>query len=390
MNILVLGGCGVQGRAALYDLSRNDRVKRILCADMHPDLIRDFHFLDTGRIETVLLDASDVESMVSLMQQGVDGVIDLLPAQFARPAAQAALRAGVSIVNTNYGYPLHDLQEQAVAAGIAIMPEIGLDPGIDLVFYRYGAEQFDTVELLNSYCGGIPEKTACTNPLQYKISWNWDMVIRTQKRDSVIIHDHREIPVPAANQHENPFVHEIEFPGLGRLEAFPNGNAAHFLRLLGFGDKVMESGRYTLRWPGWCGFWDSMKKLGFLDEEPVPGIPGGVTPHEFLVRLLEPRLQYGQNEKDLAVMQNVLIGTTSGKRKKLTGSVVIERDLSTGLMGMALGVGYPACIAIEMILSGQVPEKGVLSPVTHIHPAPFFEELGRRGIHMDIVMEDLA
>ncbi|NIN62273.1 MAG: saccharopine dehydrogenase, partial [Gammaproteobacteria bacterium] len=90
---------------------------------------------------------------------------------------------------TNYAYQIHSLQDKVVDKGVVIMPECGLDPGIDLVLYRYGLRQFDELHVLNSYCGGIPEKTACTNPLGYKISWNWDAVLRSQQRNATLIRD---------------------------------------------------------------------------------------------------------------------------------------------------------------------------------------------------------
>ena len=40
---------------------------------------------------------------------------------------------------------------------------------------------------------------------------------------------------------------------------------------------------------------------------------------------------------------------------------MIERDLMTGLMAMSMGVAYPACIAAEMIVRGDITRKGVLS-----------------------------
>jgi saccharopine dehydrogenase-like NADP-dependent oxidoreductase len=91
------------------------------------------------------------------------------------------------------------------------------------VIYHYGVQQFDEVHVLNSYCGGIPEKKACTNALNYKISWNWDSVLKSQKREAVAIKDGKGITLSAENQHDNALIHEIDFPGLGRLEAFPNG-----------------------------------------------------------------------------------------------------------------------------------------------------------------------
>ncbi len=388
MNVLVLGGCGIQGKGALFDLSKNPSVDRILCADMDPEHIHSVNYIQHDKIIPVRLNAQDKPAMISLMKQGVDIVIDLLPSQFVRSVAEAAIEAGVSVINTNYGHEILDLHEAALQRGIAIMPECGLDPGIDLVVYGCGLRQFDELHVLNSYCGGIPEKKACTNPLNYKISWNWDMVLKTQKRSASLIKDHRQVNISAEDQHDNPFIHEIEFPGLGRLEAFPNGNAVRFSDLLGVKQSLHETGRYTLRWPGWCNFWRPLKKLGFLSDEPVPGLAGDITPHQFLTRMLEPKLQYQDDEKDLAVMQNVFTGIKNGKKKTIIYNVLIERDLNTGLMGMALGVSYPACIVAEMIATGVIPEKGVLSPILHIPSDPFMTGLQNRGIVIAEIVQE--
>ena len=388
MNVLVLGGCGIQGKGALYDLSHNPSIDRIICADLDPELIYSVNYIQHDRIIPAHLNAQDKPAMVSLMKQDVDVVIDLLPSHFVRTVAEAAIEAGVSVINTNYGYDILDMHEAARLRGIAIMPECGLDPGIDLVIYGYGMSQFDELHTLNSYCGGIPEKKACTNPLNYKISWNWDMVLKTQKRSASLIKDHRQIDIPAEDQHDNPFIHEIEFPGLGRLEAFPNGDAARFSDLLGVRQTIRETGRYTLRWPGWCDFWKPLKKLGFLSDDPVPGLPGDITPHQFLTRMLEPKLQYQDDEKDLAVMQNIFTGIKNGKKKTIIFNVLIERDLNTGLMGMAIGVSYPACIVAEMIATGVIPEKGVLSPIHHIPSGPFLSQLQNRGIVIEEIVEE--
>ncbi len=388
MNVLVLGGCGIQGKGALYDLSHNPSIDRIICADLDPEHIYSVNYIQHDRVIPAHLNAQDKPAMVSLMKQDVDVVIDLLPSHFVRTVAEAAIEAGVSVINTNYGYDILDMHEAARLRGIAIMPECGLDPGIDLVIYGYGMSQFDELHTLNSYCGGIPEKKACTNPLNYKISWNWDMVLKTQKRSASLIKDHRQIDISAEDQHDNPFIHEIEFPGLGRLEAFPNGDAARFSDLLGVRQTIRETGRYTLRWPGWCDFWKPLKKLGFLSDDPVPGLAGDITPHQFLTRMLEPKLQYQDDEKDLAIMQNIFTGIKNGKKKTIIFNVLIERDLNTGLMGMAIGVSYPACIVAEMIATGVIPEKGVLSPIHHIPSGPFLSQLQNRGIVIEEIVEE--
>ena len=383
MKVLVLGGCGNQGRTVLYELSRTPEVTEVVCADAADTLGGFKNFLDMKKIRIVKLDASQKEAIVSLMKQGVNVAIEVLPFQFAKNVYEAAIETGVSLVNTNYAYDFRHLHEAAVKKGISIMPECGLDPGIDLVLYGHGIKEFDEVHVLNSYCGGLPEAKAAGNPLRYKISWNWDMVLRTQKREGIFIKNGKKLIVPAESQHDNEMIHEIDFPGLGKLEALPNGNGVFYTDLLGLTKTIKETGRYSLRWPGWCAFFRPLTKFNFLSDKPVAGLPCEITPHQFMVRLLGPQLQYRDDEKDLAVMQNVFVGVKNGKKKKITYSILIERDLKTGLLAMSLGVGYPASIVALMIARGEIQKKGILSPVTDIPFDPFMERLSQRGIQVD-------
>jgi saccharopine dehydrogenase-like NADP-dependent oxidoreductase len=389
MKVLVLGGCGIQGRAALYDLSKNVRVDHVTCADIKPELVDSFDFIDKAKIQIARIDANDPNALASKMDENFDVVIDFLPPQFIRTVAEAAIKSGVHLVNTNYAYNILDLHQAAKEKGIAIIPECGLDPGIDLVLYKYSLRYFDEVFKLNSYCGGIPEKAACNNPLKYKISWNMGAILKSQVREARLIVDAEIICIPAKDQHENAFVHQIEFPGLGTLEAIPNGNAVRYAKLLKIVNKLRETGRYALRWPGWCTFWDPLKKFGFLSDEPVKGLPAKVSPLEMVAKLLEPQLQYNDSEKDLCVLVNKVEGISKGKQRIMTYSLMIERDLSTGLMAMSMGVAYPACIAAEMIVKGDITRKGVLSPATDVPCDLFLDQLNKRGIKVNETIEPL-
>jgi len=387
MKVLVLGGCGSQGRATLYDLSRNASVVHVTCADIQPEFVHSFDFIDKAKIQTVRIDANDPNALISIMNEEFDVVLDFLPPQCVRPVAEAAIKSGVNLVNTNYAYDILDLDHAAKESGISIIPECGLDPGIDLILYDYSIKYFDEVFKLNSYCGGIPEKAACDNPLNYKISWNIDAVLKSQMRNATLVVDSERICVPAEDQHENAFIHRIEFPGLGTLEAIPNGDAVRYAKLLKIEDTLRETGRYTLRWPGWSEFWNPLKKLGFLSDMPIQGLPTDVSPVEMVAKLLEPQMQYKDSEKDLTVMVNRVEGLRKGKRQILTCSLMIERDLMTGLMAMSMGVAYPACIAAEMIVNGEITKKGVLSPAKDVPCDLFMDQLNRRGINIKETIE---
>jgi lysine 6-dehydrogenase len=381
MKIAVLGGLGLQGKAALLDLARSEPVREILCADVSfTDWERVTGLMDTRKIRPIQLDISSKADLLDLFAQGIDVAIDLLPLPLMVSAFEAAVEAGVSLVSTNYGKPIRHLHDAAINAGVTLMPECGLDPGIDLVICGNAVKRFDELHVLNSYCGGIPEKKACDNPLNYKISWNWDMVLQTQKRPSVFIKDGMKLELSAADQHENEMIHTISFPGLGKLEAVPNGDAVFYTDLLGVTASVKQAGRYALRWPGWCAFWSPLKKLGFLSNEPVQGLEFSLSPHRFLVKLLEPKLQYRDDEKDMVVMYNVFGGVKDGREKTMTTSLIMERDRTSGLFGMSLGVGYPASIVAQMIAGGVIAGKGVLNPALDVPYEAFMAALKERGI----------
>lgn len=385
MRVLLLGGLGLQGTAALVDLCRSPAVERVVCADLITELPESIlRHVERDKIDLVTLDAGKPGAIESLMAGDVDVAIDLLPLPLMKKAFDAALETGVSLVSTNYAHHLQHLDRQARERGIAILPECGLDPGIDLVICGEAVKHFDAVHRLDSYCGGFPERAACDNPLNYKISWNWEGVLGSQNRDSVFIRDGERVAVPAAEQHRSSFTHDIVFDGLGTLEAVPNGNAVFYTDLLGLSGGIRDTGRYSLRWPGWCALWDALKTLGLLSEETLAleGCP--VNPRKFLAALTSPRLQYGADEKDIVAMKNVFSGIRDGEPLSMVYDLYIERDLQTGLFAMAMGVGFPVSIAAQMIGAGQIAQRGLLSPVRDIPYGPFMEALAVRGISASV------
>lgn len=379
MKVLVLG-CGLQGKATVYDLCKSEQVKEITCADVNPKALDGFKKnLDMSKIKMQKLDVSDVPTLVELMKS-VDVVIDLLPAKFINHIADAALEAGVHIVNTMYRHQMSQtLDERAKAKGITILPEAGLDPGIDLVLCGYGVSQFDEVYELHSWCGGIPEASAADNPLKYKITWTWYGVLLSYSRAAKIMQNGKVIEIPACDQFKACNMALFDFPGVGELEASPNGDAVAFCEQLGIMDTIKSTSRRALRWRGHCAFWESLVELGFLNDEPVPGL-SGVTPRQFMDKHLEPRLRFKDDERDMVVMRITIKGIRDGKKQTLIYDMVDTRDLETGLFAMNRTVGFTASIAAQMIASNTIKRRGLLRAVRDIPYIEMIEELKKRGI----------
>ncbi len=382
MKILVLGGAGLQGKAVLHDLSRSPQVKEVICADItFEPLARIEKFLDMNKIKLEKLDVQNQKALLAMMKDRVDAVIDVLPVAFINNVAEAALEARVHVVNTMYGSQMgKGLDEKAKEKNITILPEMGCDPGIDLVLCGYGVSQMDEVFELHSYCGGFPEPKAADNPFQYKITWTWNGVLLSYKRGARSLKDGRVIDIPPRDQHAKQWIEVIDFPGVGQLELIPNGDALKFAEALGLMKTLRSTSRCMMRWPGHSDLWKKLYDLNFLSDDPVPGLPFSLTPHQFMIKHLEPQLQYKEGERDIVAMRNIIGGRKGGQKIKITFDMLDMWDLETGLFAMNRTVGYTASIAAQMIVNGEIKRRGLLTSVRDVPYKRFLEELGKRGI----------
>ncbi len=380
MRILVLG-TGLQGRATLHDLARSPAVSHVIAADA--DLAGLTCYLDrlkTDKIEAVGLDAHDHERVAALMQR-VQAVIVLLPVSFHVPITRLAVRSGIHLVNSSYAPPeFQEIGREAASRSLAILPEFGFDPGIDLVLAGQAVKEFDEVHEFYSYGAGFPEPRAATGPLRYKISWTFDGVLKSYQRDAHVIREGEPVSIPGREIFAPPNIHTVDLEDWGALEAYPNGNVVHYLDAMGVMATVKNAGRFAMRWPGHCAFWYALAQLGFLDQAPVAVGNASVAPRDFLRRLLEPQLQYAEDEGDVAVIRVDVGGIKNGRRRRLLYQVIDLRDLTTGLLAMNRTVGYTASIGAQMILRGDIRKRGLLSPLTDIPTDIFFAELRERGI----------
>ena len=383
MRILLLG-TGMQGRAALHDLAASPVVTEITAADREIVALEQY-VAARGfgeRVRCRHVDAADAASLDQLVAEGFDVVVDLLPAALMDRVAAAAVRHGAHLVNTMYVSPeVRALADAAVARGVTILPEFGMDPGIDLVLLGEAVRGFEEVTDVLSYGSGIPEPAAAGNPLRYKVSWTFEGVLRAYHRGARLIRDGAVVRVGPAEQFLPENLHEVEIAGVGPLEAYPNGDALAFLEPLGLDTtRLRNAGRFTLRYPGHCRFWRTMVALHLLDDEPVEVDGTAVDRKRFLAAALEPHLQYGEGERDLGILRLEVAGTREGKRQRVVFDVLDRKDLATGLSAMSRLVGFTASIGAQLIGTGQLTKRGLLSPVTDVPWAPLALELERRGI----------
>jgi saccharopine dehydrogenase-like NADP-dependent oxidoreductase len=391
MKVLLLG-TGMQGKAALHDLVQSDAVSEVVAAE------RDIAALEAhlstmaygAKVRPEMLDATDPIGLSRLLTQGPDVVIDLLPVPFSDDVAEAAVAHGVHLVNTIYTSPyMRTLAAEARAKEITLLPEFGLDPGIDLVMLGQAAREVDSIEGVMSYGSGIPEMAAADNPLKYKITWTFDGVLASYRREARLIRDGKLVEIDGRRIFYPEHLHDLEIEGVGPLEAYPNGDALPYVAVLGLDiSEVQHMGRYSLRYPGHSRFWRALVDLDLLEDEPVIVDGVEVDRKRFLAAAMAPRLQLGPTERDIVILRVDLWGKKDGQPARSVYELIDRRDLHSGLTAMNRTVGFTASIGAQLIGRGVIDQRGLLSPVTDVPYDVVVSELAKRDIQITSILVD--
>jgi lysine 6-dehydrogenase len=385
VKVLVMG-MGLQGKAVVHDLEQSALVGAVVAVDSQAEAARDYvRRKGFRKVQVVGLDAAQPEAVDRLVRETNPRVlICMLSPDFQPALARAAIRAGVHYVSSSYTGALTDLDGPAREKGVTLLPEMGMDPGIDLILGRLAVGELDAVHGLRSYGAGLPEP-ACAgdNPIGYKITWTFEGVLKAYMRPARLLRDGKEVAIPGGRIFRPENGHTFEVPGVGVMDAYPNGDALHYVEVFGLGPELREMGRYAMRWPGHNPFWNAMAELGFLDEAPLRIGGVEVSPRRFVVEHLTPRLQFADTERDLVIIRVEAWGLKDGQPRRAIYELVDYRDLSTGLFAMNRTVGFTASIAAQLILSGQIAATGLLNPGRDLPAAAVAEELRKRGMRIN-------
>jgi len=394
MSLLLLGAGGIQGTAALYDLARSPGVQPIIAADNRPEGIRArLGEWKLRNVDVVKVDANDRGQIGSLMERA-EMVVNLLPSSFSLPVARLATEKGVSLVDSGYVVDpsrmsepatqktLADLDKAAKRAGVTILRECGFDPGIDLLLCGQAARELDVIREVKTYGSGFPESEAANNPLKYKITWTFDGVLKSYFRGGRYLQDGAVRAFAPEEEFAPGHVHSRIFPPFGELESYPNGDSLALADELGIRDTVASFGRFVSRWPGHAAFWYRLANLGFLGDNPIRVGDVSISPRAFLAALLEPQLHLAPNERDVAFIVVEMKGFRDGKPRRIVYQMIDRRDLATGFLAMQRTVGFTASIGAQLIMSGVIAGKGVISPLRDVPFDRFVQELKHRGIEI--------
>jgi saccharopine dehydrogenase (NADP+, L-glutamate forming) len=364
-----------------------------------------------------------------------DLTVSLLPFKFHVDVAKVCLKYRKPLVTTSYVQPaMQELHNEALAAGVILLNEIGLDPGIDhmsamrIIDNVHG--KGGIIEEFYSICGALPAPEAAGNPMKYKFSWSPKGVVMASRNSALYLKDGKRVYIEPVNLFKDRF--EMDFPGVGRLEVYPNRDSISYTDIYGVpSTKTMYRG--TFRFPGWCETLDLMKELNMLGDEVIDYT--GMTCSDFIAERAElvnenlrsalafkmeldvncPALESFEwlgffsneqmgykktspfeitsdrmislmmledDERDMVVMQHVFVARHSDGSAEVIKSGMVDYGSPATNTSIARTVALPAAIAVKMILDKKITLAGVYRPVVPEIYNPVLDELESLGIRM--------
>jgi saccharopine dehydrogenase-like NADP-dependent oxidoreductase len=239
VKIIVLG-CGNIGSVIAKDVAGSLPSAEVVIADVDKNRAREAASrIGLKNVSWAQANATN-RSELSSKLKSFDVAVGALPGELGYQACKASIAAKVDMVDVSYmPEDVMTLNNVALEAGVSIVPDCGMSPGLCSMLVGRGVSKLDEVEKAHMLNGGLPEKPV--PPLGYVITWSVKDLIDMYSRKVSIVKDGKVVQVEAMSGLE-----EIDFPGVGKLEAFYTDG----LRTLLYTVKAKEMWEKTLRYPG--------------------------------------------------------------------------------------------------------------------------------------------
>ena len=366
-----------------------------------------------------------------------DLVISMLPARFHTEVAEDCIALKKDLITPSYvSKEMKELDQKAKEAGILIMNEIGVDPGIDHMSAMRVIDQIrdegGEMHIFESFTGGLVAPESDDNPWNYKFTWNpRNVVLAGQGGAAQFIQEGKYKYIPYNKLFRRTEIINIE--GYGLFEGYANRNSLAYRSIYGL-DNIPTIYRGTLRRKGFSRAWDVFVQLGLTDDSYV--LEGSedmtnrdfinsflpynendsvelklrhylkidlddslwdklvwlgifdntkkiglknATPAQMLQKILEEKWTLRPEDKDMIVMYHKFVYKKEGAFHEITSEMVNIGEDQT-FTSMSNTVGIPVGICAKMMLNGTITIKGVHVPILPEIYNPILEELEAHNI----------
>jgi lysine 6-dehydrogenase len=375
-HYLVLGA-GKMGVALARDLIESNPRNNVTLVDISPlQLEKAGRFVSSPRLELRQGDMEIKEERERLFRNK-DIVLNALLHRHSLPTLETSVRSAAHFVDLAGEGPLArtGYDQEARDKGITVLSGMGLSPGITNVLVGRAVHLLEETESALIYCGGNPVHPR--PPLDYRIVYAIDSLINFYQRPALIIR-HGQVEEVGPLSEVEPVGFPPDFPDMECFFTDGLSSLLHTMRGKIHGDLYEK----TVRYRGHAQGFRTLQECGFFSTKAVRIGGQSVIPRQVSEALLEERMKLG-DEKDVTLLRIVVSGRKSGVPQTHTFEMVDTGDSERQFSSMARTTSFPASIAAQMIVSGQVSTRGAVFPEQvfdqNLFPV-FVEGLKKRGV----------
>jgi len=383
--------------------------------------------------KTLSLNIDDENTLENLISNA-DLTVSLLPYTYHVKIAKLCIKHKKHLVTTSYvSDEMRDLDTEAKEAGVILLNECGLDPGIDhmsamRVIHEVEKDRGKIISF-RSTTGALPSHEANNNPFGYKFSWSPRGVLLASLNSSRWLEGNKIVSYPGEELFENYIIQDVR--GVGSFENYPNRNSVPYKDIYGLKDaKTVYRG--TFRMTGWCETMRNIVKLGWLNDKTISDFKGktygdltryfiGINLDDDLIKstaeflnlsiystvikrlewlglfgdevlpnnkdnaldylniLTLKKMSLCDGERDMIVMHHEFVVKNPTNTQYIT-STLVDYGIPYEDSAVARTVALPAAIAVKMILNEKIKLNGVYIPVIPEIYNPILDELEDIGI----------
>jgi lysine 6-dehydrogenase len=368
-------GAGRMGHGAVYDLAHNSpEVEAVTVADFHLKNALDVaQNVGSDRVNAVQIDASNYDQVVELMRDH-HSAISCVNYWYNVELSNAAIETKTNFCDLGGNNYVVDeqlaLDEKAKQAGINIIPDCGLAPGMVSILAMHGAKKFDEIEEIHIRVGGLPQDPQ--PPLNYQLVFSVEGLINEYIETARVIRDGKISEVESMTELES-----LSFENFPPLEAFQTSGGTSTLPDTFLG-KIKHLDYKTIRYAGHCEKFKTMIDLGLCSSEEIVADFVKATPRKVFGELLQKNLP--ADGPDYVLIRLEFVGRNDGQPKKISYDIVDSFDPKTNLSAMMRTTAFPASIIAQMMARGEVSTRGATPQEIAINSDKFIAELARRNI----------
>jgi len=375
MKALVIGS-GMMGSALAYDLSRSEGVERIVLADIDSDRAKEAAASIGSGVQPQKLDINDTSGVLKLMKS-VDVAVGATSYTHNMVLTKSAIAAKIHFCDLGGNMDVVDqqlaLNSEAQKAGVCILPNCGLAPGLACIVAAGATKRFSEIHSLHIRVGGLPQHPQ--PPLNYQLVFSAQGLINEYLEPAEVIRNGRAATVPSMDDLE-----ELTFPPpFGALEAFNTSGGVSTLPRM-FAGKIREMDYKTIRYKGHCEKFRTLLDLGFASNEPLMVGNSVRTAREIFEEMLRRKLP--ANGPDVVLMRVTVKGMLGGRERTLAYEMIDSYDIKGKKTSMMRTTAYPTSIVAQMAVNGTITARGVVPPEQCIPLDPLIAELKKRNIQI--------